>query len=108
MSPAQRQHEHQVAALAASYAQAGYAVAVRPDPASIPFDLNGYQPDLLATKGEENLLLLVNAGGAVSIGRLHDLAETVKQQPGWRLLVVNHSPEHAVAGIPQEPLPWPG
>lgn len=107
MTPAQRQHETQVAALAANYRQQGYAVSVPADRERVPFDLHGYRPDLLAEKETEHLLVLANSANApLSIGRLQELTATVKQHPGWRLLLVNLSPGSEVAGIPQAPIPW--
>ena len=109
MTPAQRQHETKVSALAADYRQQGYAVSVPADRESIPFDLHGYLPDLLAEKENEHLLVLANGANApLSIGRLQELAATVKQHSGWRLLVVNFSPGSEVAGILQEPISWAG
>jgi hypothetical protein len=59
MTPAQRQHEIQVAALAADYRQQGYTVSVPADRESVPFDLHGYLPDVLAEKDAEHLLVLL-------------------------------------------------
>lgn len=103
------QHETQLASLAADYEKQGYAVRRRPAPGSIPFDLNGFAPDLLAEKDAEHLLVLVkDSTTPVSIGRLRDLTETVRQQPGWRFILVNAAPESEAFGLPGEPLSWQG
>ena len=107
MSPAQRQHATQVAALADQYRQQGYVVSVPADREAVPFDLQGYLPDLLAVKEQQHLLLLVNDGhGAVSVSRLQQLVETAKQHPGWRVLLVNDAPESQGQGILQDPISW--
>lgn len=109
MNPAHRQHDIQVAALADSYRQQGYSVTAPPDMESVPFDLNGFRPDLLAEKEGQHLLILANnTQQPISIGRLRELTETIRQQPtpGWRLLLINYSPESAAGGLPQEPISW--
>ncbi|MFD1468654.1 hypothetical protein ACFQ48_10500 [Hymenobacter caeli] len=109
MNPSQRQHDIQVAALAESYRQQGYAVTAPPDMESVPFDLNGFRPDLLAEKQGQHLLILANnTQQPISIGRLRELSETIKQQPtpGWRLLLINYSPESVAGGLLQDPISW--
>ncbi|HET9504057.1 MAG TPA: hypothetical protein VFO93_10980 [Hymenobacter sp.] len=107
MIPAQRQYEKQIAAMADSYRQQGYKVSMPADREAVPFDLHGFVPDLLAEKDAEHLLVLANSADApLSIGRLQELTATVKQQPGWRLLVVNLSSRSEIAGILQDPLSW--
>lgn len=109
MNYSQRQHDSQVAALADRYKQQGYHVSVPADMESVPFDLNGYIPDLLAEKNGQHLLILANnTKQPISISRLRDLMETIKQQPvpGWRLLLVNYSVESETDGLPLEPITW--
>ena len=109
MNPARRQHDIQVATLAENYRPQGYAVTVPPDRESVPFDLNGVRPDLLAEKEDEHLLILANnTQQPISISRLRELMETIKQQPvpGWRLLLVNYSAETVTGGLPQDPISW--
>ena len=75
--------------LARSYEAQGFTVKVLPAPADIPFDLGGYRADLLAEKEGQHLLIEVkHAGTPLSVDRLQSLAETVRQQPGWQLLLV--------------------
>lgn len=109
MNPSQRQHTIQIAALAESYRQRGYSVSAPADMESVPFNLNGYIPDLLAEKDGQHLLILANnTQQPISIDRLRELMETVKQQPeqGWRLLLINYSPENVAGGLPQDPISW--
>ena len=75
--------------LARSYEAQGFTVKVLPTPTDIPFDLGGYRADLLAEKEGQHLLIEVKrAGTPLSVDRLQSLAETVRQQPGWQLLLV--------------------
>ncbi|WP_210515383.1 hypothetical protein [Hymenobacter terricola] len=109
MNSAHRQHDIQVAALAESYRQQGYSVTAPPDRESVPFDLNGFRPDLLAEKEGQHLLILANnTQQPISISRLRELTETIKQQSalGWRLLLINYSAESAAGGLPQDPISW--
>lgn len=107
MNPFQTQHDDKVAALAEQYRLQGFSVSVPADAESIPFDLNGYVPDILARKGTEYVLIEVKSVAApASISRLRDVAEIVKQHAGWRFLFVNTSPDSAGNYLAQEPLPW--
>ena len=111
MNPAQNQHALEVAALAADYEQQGYTVHIRPDVEQIPLDLQGYYPDLLAEKDGQHLLILANniqqPVPAISINRLQRVVENVKQLRGWKLLLVNYSPDYEAASMLQSPISWP-
>ena len=75
--------------LARNYEAKGFTVKVLPAAGDIPFDLGGYQADLLAEKDDQHLLIEVKrAGTPLSVDRLQSLAETIRQQPGWQLLLV--------------------
>ncbi|GGF07474.1 hypothetical protein [Hymenobacter cavernae] len=107
MSTSKQQHDARVQALASEYQRNGYQVHIEPSNTAFPFDLAGYTPDLLAEKGDEHLLIEVkNSTTPVSISRFRDLIENVKQQPGWRFILVNTLPENEPVRLPQEPLSW--
>jgi hypothetical protein len=88
--------------LARQYQQSGYEVKVRPSTADIPFDLGGYQPDLLLSESS-GLKYLVEVKGkhALSVDRLREIAEKVSQQPGWRFLLVTDHDELGADVDPQ-------
>jgi hypothetical protein len=66
----------------------GYAVFLEPGSAVIPFDLSGYQPDILATKGVEHLLVEVKTQATRrSLERYKSIADTVSRHPNWRFLI---------------------
>ena len=75
--------------LVRSYKAQGFAVKTEPAAEDIPFDLGGYQPDLLAEKEGQHLIVEVKkAGVPLSVDRLQSLAEIIRQHAGWRLLLV--------------------
>jgi hypothetical protein len=75
--------------LAEKYTADGYSVEIEPYPNRVPFDLSGYRPDMLATKGDLNLIIEVkNKIQRGSIERLQTVAQSVSQHQGWHFLVV--------------------
>lgn len=76
-------------ALAAQYVREGYAVTLAPSDAQIPFDLDGYCPDLLARKNGAGLIVEVRTSASrIPVDRLQQVAEDVSRHPGWRFLLV--------------------
>ncbi len=107
MNSSQRQHDIQVIALAEKYKQQGYTVSIPADMESVPFDLYGYVPDLLAEKEGQHLLIVANnTKQPVSISRLREVAELVNRQAGWRFLFVNTGPDTEAGPLPQSPISW--
>lgn len=75
--------------IAAEYAQRGFHVLVDPGPDSVPFDLGGYRPSLLAEKGDEHHIVEVKTPGThFSVDRLQELAEEVTRHSNWRFFLV--------------------
>lgn len=98
---------NRVSTLAAEYRRQEYQVQIDPEPATIPFSLGTYRPDILAEKGDDHVLIEVKSYSApASISRLRDVTEIVKQHTGWRFLFVNVGPDSADAYLAQEPLSW--
>lgn len=63
----------------------GYEVLIEPGPSFLPGKLARFRPDILARRGDENLVVEVKltpdpAGG----GEMRELAEAVRERPGWR------------------------
>jgi Holliday junction resolvase len=82
-------HDEKIASLADSYVQQGFRVITEPAPNQLPFDLGGYKPDLIATKGNTGLIIEVKTKASrVSIDRLQSLAQEVSRHAGWRFLLV--------------------
>jgi hypothetical protein len=75
--------------IAERYEERGYVVTIGPPRSAIPFALGNYIPDILATKGDENILIEVKPSGARIDSELYfRLDEEVQQHPGWRFLLV--------------------
>ena len=66
----------------------GYSVTIKPDPSVIPFDLQRYRPDILATRGDENLIIDIKTRGSRrSIERYKEIAEIVGNHKNWRFML---------------------
>jgi mRNA-degrading endonuclease RelE of RelBE toxin-antitoxin system len=87
-------HDEKVASLIKKYRDQGFTVTKEPQPNEIPFDLDNYQPDILATKNEHEsgligLIIEVKTSiSPVSVERLQSVAEKISRHPGWRFLLV--------------------
>jgi hypothetical protein len=83
--------EHQaIEKIATQYREEGYDVVVDPRGGNVPSFLNGFQPDLIATRGNERIVVEIKAN-RVDLSTDPDvatLAQTVNSQSGWRLDVV--------------------
>ena len=86
--------------VALRYQQQGYDVVVHPSADELPFDLDGYEPDLIATRGDEKLIIEVRPSVIRgSIDRLIEAADRVRTSPPWQLLLVTED------DVPGELLP---
>lgn len=77
-----------IESIAKELEDSGYTVFIDPDTSIMPFDLEGYQPDIFATKNEENLIVEVKSKSAPrTIERYKKIAETVSKQKNWRFML---------------------
>ena len=75
--------------IAKRYEDRGYAVTLEPPSAAIPFSIGKYNPDILATKGDEHIIIEVKTAGArVDPEAYVRLGEEIHQHPGWQFLLV--------------------
>ncbi|MCX7067702.1 MAG: hypothetical protein NTW85_08440 [Methylococcales bacterium] len=75
--------------LAEKYRAAGYTVEIEPDLSYVPFDLNGYRPDMIAIKEDTKLIIEVKLKiQRVSIEHLQAIAQLISEHQGWRFVVV--------------------
>ncbi|MFV8770655.1 hypothetical protein ACNSPB_25945 [Yersinia enterocolitica] len=75
--------------IAKQYEADGYTVVPNPRKDLIPFNLDGYIPDILATRGDENILIEVKTSKArVDTEKLFKISKIVQSHPGWKFLVV--------------------
>jgi hypothetical protein len=80
--------------LAKEYRKKGYKVYINPSyPAALPSFLENYQPDLLAKKGREYIIVEVKSSLTLSRANyLENLARAIENHEGWRLELVVTNP----------------
>lgn len=89
MNTAQTEHDTLLLNLAKKYRDNNYEVEIEPSSNHVPFDLNGYRPDMIATKGDAKLIIEVKQKiQRVSIERLQEIAQLISRHEGWRFIVV--------------------
>ncbi len=75
--------------VAEKYRARGYEVLVEPQGSDLPPFLKGFQPDLVARRQGESVVVEVKVGTETSVAeRYKNLAEAVQAQPGWRFDLV--------------------
>lgn len=78
--------------IAKRYEEQGYVVSIEPPASAFPFPLGNYKPDLLATKGDDNLIIEVKSAGARSNSDTYfRFDQEVQRHPGWKFLLVTVS-----------------
>jgi hypothetical protein len=83
------QQEALIDTTAERYRLDGYEVTIEPDPKAVPFDLGGYRPDMIASKGGVTTLVGVKSQPQkLSFDQLRSLVEEVKRHEGWRFVLV--------------------
>ena len=83
--------DDKVESLIKKYRDEGFTVIQNPKANQLPFDLDNYQPDILATKNQNESGLIIEVKTSispVSVERLQSVAEEVSRHPGWRFLLV--------------------
>ncbi|MES2322688.1 MAG: hypothetical protein V4633_10540 [Pseudomonadota bacterium] len=82
-------HDRKLESLASAYRNEGYVVLKSPTAGAIPFDLDGYSPDLVAMKDDAGLIIEVKASASgISVDRLQWLAQEISTHAGWRFLLL--------------------
>jgi hypothetical protein len=83
--------------VAREYERRGYDVQVRPQARDLPEFLTEYEPDLVASKADERLIIEVKSRDALSEPpRLDSLARAIAGRKGWRLVLVSANPPREV------------
>ena len=75
----------------------------------MPFDLDGYSPDLIAVKGEQHLIIEVKPQTArLSFDTLRSVSSQVRRHQGWRFLLVTGQDvdEGTLPGQAEESFSW--
>ena len=86
-----QRHDAKLAELADEYRRDGYLVSVEPTGSELPEFLRGRQPDMLARRGAEAVVVEVKiADGRSQRESWSALASAIESQPGWhfRLVIV--------------------
>ncbi|MBE9063664.1 hypothetical protein [cf. Phormidesmis sp. LEGE 11477] len=82
----------------------GYAVVVEPDPSMIPFDLRQYQPSILATRDQDNLIIDIRPQGSHrSIERYKEISDIISSHKDWRFMLSTIDDVETTALISAEP-----
>jgi hypothetical protein len=90
--------------VAQRYRDDGYQVIVRPCGDQIPAFIAGFRPDLIASRGNEGVVVEIKANriDLSNDRQIAGLAEVVNARPGWRLDLVVLEPETTVERAAQE------
>src|ERR1700745_825987 len=81
--------------VASEYRQKGYRVSIRPGSNDVPQFLAPFQPDLLVTSANDNVVVEVRSSKDLTEGSLVPLAAKIESKPGWRLELVVVTPPSA-------------
>jgi len=88
MNQSHRQHERIASQVAKALEEDGYSVVLSPASHSISFSLEGYEPDLLATKGDEHLIVEIKTQESPEqLQRYRRVIDIVQRHPGWRFVI---------------------
>jgi len=83
----------QIERIAEEYRSKGYDVLVEPSDPDLPPFLRGRQPDLIARRGDERLVIEIKAPSSkAEPERLRDLAEKIQGESGWKLILIAPRP----------------
>jgi hypothetical protein len=94
-----------VTEVADRYRDEGYQVLRDPPSSRLPRELRAFQPDLLAMKGHERVVVEIKkASEALELDELSKLKRSVEGIPGWRLDVVWFGDAGARLAKPRHPL----
>jgi len=85
----QELHRQKIQEIAGDYEARGYRVLIEPDATEVPPFLAGFHPDVIAYGQQDSVVVEVKMGTQRALSeRYRELAETVRQHPGWRLSLV--------------------
>lgn len=85
--------------IAEEYREKGYEVLFQPQLEDLPDFLRGYQPDMVAQRGEEKVVVEVKSRSSLnasSAQSLRYLAQEIEKHPGWRFELVMTNPDDSI------------
>ena len=78
------------------YRDKGYDVLIEPQGDQLPDFLQAFQPDLIAHKGDEHIVVEVRVRGQVSdFPQVNELAKVVRNEADWRFQLFLMGPENS-------------
>jgi hypothetical protein len=93
-----------IAKVADDYRRQGYTVVVLPTDGALPQFLEGFRPDLIAQRPDDNVVVEIKTGTRTSIAeRLREVVERVNREPGWRFSLVLADPDHSDSLVGAKP-----
>ena len=91
----ERSHVH---AIARSYKERGYEVLAEPQGHQLPEFLRPFQPDLIAHKGQNHIVVAVKSRGQFpKSSRVNELAQVVRKKADWKFELVLLGPENSLS-----------
>jgi REase_AHJR-like len=87
----------------------GYKVSIEPSSSDLPFALGGYHPNLIATKGDEGIILEIKTTSSrLSVDRFQAIAEQIATHNGWRFLLItlDDTSESILPSVEQDLPSW--
>ncbi len=103
-SPNDAMEQESLEKVAQEYRNEGYDVIVAPCGDQVPSFVAGFQPDFIATRGGEGVVVVIKTN-RIALSRdpqITRLAEIVEAQPGWRLDVIVLEPVTAIQRAAQD------
>jgi uncharacterized protein YutE (UPF0331/DUF86 family) len=94
--------------LAQEYRARGYEVSLAPRLENLPDFLKEYRPDIIATRGDESVVIEIKSRAALKSSShqyLRNLAQLIENHPGWRFeLVITNSVDDTYSRQAEESL----
>jgi hypothetical protein len=104
-SSAHEAYQHKLQETAADYRAQGYDVHIEPGPEEVPAFLAGFRPALIARGPRDSVVVEVKVGTTTAAPeRFRELAELIRQQPGWRFSLVVIDPRSDEVAPSAQPL----
>jgi hypothetical protein len=98
-------YQRKLQEIAADYQAQGYDVRIEPGLEELPGFLAGFHPDLIARGPQDSVVVEVKEGTATTASeRYRELAEMIRQQPGWRFSLVVMDPQSDEVAPSAQPL----
>lgn len=86
--------ERRIREIAKDYEDKGYSVVINPSQNQLPSFLKGFEPDIIATREEENVLVEIKTRkNRQDLQRFESLAREIDKRKDWRFEVVFTNPK---------------